>query len=113
MKRYLIVLLLLAAAASCKKNTDHLPVKEMSHILMDIHLAESYSTTRTDSNYKGGAKNMDSLASYYKDIFAHYNITAEEFNKSLDWYKAHPDQMDSIYTAMMPAVINMQKDGKQ
>jgi hypothetical protein len=75
----------------------HLPQKEMQSLLLDINIAEAYSAMEKDSVYKGGGKNIDSLAIFYKDIFAHYNITQAQFDQSLTWYKSNPDELDSIY----------------
>ena len=53
-------------------------------------------------------KNTDSLAGFYITIFKHYNITAEEFAASLEWYKAHPEELDSMYNKMLPVATRMQ-----
>ncbi len=101
----LTALAMSACVSSCnnKGDSDHLPPKEMQKILLDISVAESYSAVVKDSLHKQqGAKNMDSLAVYYKDILAHYHITEEEFAESLDWYKSNPGDLDSMYTALIP-----------
>jgi hypothetical protein len=72
----------------------------MEKILMDVHLAESYSTLFTDSIHTG--KNKDTLAVLYKDLFQHYRITQDDFEKALEWYRLHPEEMDSLYTHIMP-----------
>ncbi len=72
--------------------------------MLDISLAESYSINVKDSLHKGGTKNWDSLGVFYKDIFAHHKITAEEFSQSLEWYKDHPDEMDTLFNKMIPVV---------
>ena len=53
-------------------------------------------------------KNTDSLAGFYITIFKHYNITPEEFATSLEWYKAHPEELDSMYNKMLPVATRMQ-----
>ena len=55
-----------------------------------------------------GAKNLDSLSAYYKDIFAHYHVTQAQFTESMDWYKNHPDDLDTMYNEMIPMVTGMQ-----
>ncbi len=80
----------------------------MQKILLDVNLAESFSITVKDTLHRGGTKNLDSLAVYYKDIFAHHHITAEEFTSSLAWYKDHPDELDTLYNNIIPVVGKMQ-----
>ena len=92
---------------SCKMNDNkQAPVsrEKMQEILTDINIAEVYSTMVLDSTHKGGTKNEDSLAAYYHYIFEHHHITKEEFEKGMIWYKAHPDEMDSVINGMMPVV---------
>ncbi len=79
----------------------------MEQILLDINLAEAYSTMVRDSLHKLGNKNPDSLAKYYKDIFNHHNVTREQFEKSLYWYKAHPDDLDTLVNNILPVVTKM------
>ena len=82
----------------------------MEQIIFDISIAETYSTQAKDNTHIGGLKDMDSLGRFYKDVFAHHNITAEEFGESLKWYKAHPDQLDSIYTHISARADKMLSD---
>ena len=87
--------------AACKNDQgSHLPQKKMQEVLMDINLAEAYSSSCIDNNHSGGIKNKDSLLLYYKEIFAHHHITQEQFKNSLAWYKNHTDELDTICTAI-------------
>ena len=111
MKLLTIVLTASLLFMSCKntRSGDHLPPQLMKKVLIDIQLAETYSTMVKDSLHKSiGMKNLDSLSVYYKDIFAHYKITETQFTTSLDWYKNHPDEMDTLYNGMLPIVTGMQ-----
>ncbi len=110
MKIYLKLLLLftvvLFLVAGCKeKGGGHLPRKVMKEVLLDISLAEGYSIMVKDSLHPAGSKNYDSLAVFYKDIFAHHNITQQQFEESLDWYKENTSELDSVY-AIMQTVIS-------
>jgi hypothetical protein len=101
-----IILLLLLIASGCKeKGGSHLPRKVMKEVLLDISLAEGYSIMVKDSLHPAGSKNYDSLAVFYKDIFAHHNITQQQFEESLDWYKENTSELDSVY-AIMQTVIS-------
>lgn len=112
--RYLltVVLILIIGTSACndirKNREDKLPPEVMKKILTDIHIAESYSTMRADSTYKNGTKNVDSLAVYYRDILAHYNLTPEQFQENLEWYKEQATDLDSVYDKMIPVISAMQ-----
>jgi hypothetical protein len=112
-RNLLIFLTASVVILSCKNNSgfsgDHLSPKVMQKVLLDINLAESYSLNVKDSLHKrGNTKNMDSLAVYYKDIFAHYHITKDQFSQSLSWYKSHPDELDTVYNDMIPVITRWQ-----
>ena len=97
--------------ASCKRTVstgEHLPPKVMQRILLDINTAEAYCISVKDSLHRGGTKNMDSLSAYYKTIFTHYKITEAQFNESMNWYKSHPDEIDSLYNNIIPIATNWQ-----
>ena len=88
---------------SCDKGetTEHLPKQKMEQILLDINLAEAYSTMVNDSLHTKDTKNGDSLAAYYKVIFDHHKVSQATFNTSLAWYKNHPDDMDSVFNNIL------------
>lgn len=106
----LLSVVLPGLVVSCKHKTDdeHLPPAIMRKVLLDVNLAESYSIVAKDSLHKGGTKNLDSLSAWYKDIFAHYKITESEFTQSLNWYKNHPEEIDSLYGTILPIVNRLQ-----
>ena len=87
---------------------EHLSPKLMQKVMMDVNLAETYSTHVQDGVHRGSMKNTDSLSAYYKTIFSHYKITEEEFYSSMEWYKSHPEELDSIYAKMLTLVTAMQ-----
>jgi hypothetical protein len=94
---------------SCKeKEAGHLPPELMQKVLLDVNIAEAYSTFVKDSTYKGGMKNLDSLAAYYKRIFDHHHITQQQFNTSLDYYKQNIDEFDTVYNRLLPIIAQMQ-----
>jgi len=109
----LIIIILLFVASGCKeKGGSHLPRKVMKEVLLDISLAEGYSIMVKDSLHPAGSKNYDSLAVFYKDIFAHHNITQQQFEESLDWYKENTSELDSVY-ALMQTVISVWQSNSQ
>ena len=112
MRKLLIIFSAALLLFACKGKGDfkngRLSPKVMQDVLLDINLAEAYSTLKKDSSHLPGTKNMDSLGVYYKDIFAHHKITQEQFMQSLNWYKDHPDDMDSLYNNMIPRITKWQ-----
>jgi hypothetical protein len=112
MKYYILLLLFpfLLLACKSKKQGDHISPAVMSKVLVDIHIAEAYSTMVKDSLHKGNSKNMDSLAYYYKNIFAHYRITQDQFDKTIEWYRQNPEEFDSAYANVIPALTKMQEN---
>ena len=89
-------------------SNDHLPPAVMQKVLLDISLAEAYSVNIKDSVHRGNIKNTDSLSLFYKAIFAHHKITPEQLTTSLEWYKAHPEELDSVYSKMVPVATRWQ-----
>ncbi len=100
---------------SCKKKEgEHLPPKKMEAVLYDITLAETFSTMSPDNSHTGGAKNTDSLAAYYRQIFARHHITQQQFTESMTWYKNHQEDLDSLYTNISAkADIVVQEENKR
>ena len=111
--KILLPVFMLLLVLSCKKNGGdggyHLPPKVMQQVLMDVNLAESYSTIVKDSVHRKGAKNFDSLSVYYKAILDHYKITEEQFSESYNWYRDHPEKLDTAYAGILPIIIREQK----
>ena len=92
-----------------EKEASHLPPAKMQQVLYDIHLAEAYSTMAVkDSTRRRGERNMDSLALYYATIFQHHKLNPAQFQESLQWYKQHPEELDSIYSKMIPDMLKLE-----
>jgi hypothetical protein len=97
------MMLLVACNSESGKTADpdangRIPQKTLENILYDMQLADVYSlSVRADSTQNFGQKNQDSLARYYNEIFAHYGVKYEQFSKTIEWYKEHPAQFDTVY----------------
>ena len=87
---------------------DLIAKNTLEKVLLDINIAETYSAMVKDTLRRPGSKNPDSLSAYYKEIFGHYKITPEQFTKSLDWYKTHPDELDTMYNNIIPVAARWQ-----
>ena len=67
-------------------------------LLKDIHLAEAkFELHKTKG--MGIAKNE--LAHNYSSIYKKYEITIDDFDKTLDYYAQHPEQLEKIYTRVL------------
>lgn len=82
--------------------------KKMEQILLDLHMAEVYSSLTHDSVQLVSVKNMDSLAAYHTDILAHHNISQQEFGDVVQWYREHAPQLDSLYARILPRLSEME-----
>ena len=75
---------------------------QMAPILADLHIADAYSGVLKDSLRQTRAKDYDSLALWMAQIFVRHGVTMQEFNKSMDWYRDHPLELDSLYASVIP-----------
>lgn len=96
------VWLLVWLLAACQQQKEHLPADRMERLLLDLQLAEVYGTMAgTDSLHNNGLRNVDSLALFYQEVLDHHQVTFEQFKQSLDWYREHPDKLDTVYVRTM------------
>ena len=110
MKKLLCVASFLFIATACNQvdKSDVLPPEKMEGVLLDMQIAEVYSTIVDDSEHYVTNNNMDSLARYYNDIYRHHNVTPEVFAKSIAWYKRNPDKLDSVYNNIIPKLTKLE-----
>jgi hypothetical protein len=103
MKKIFFSIVVLSMVFSCNRNKPKIEATKMQAVLTDVHYAEAYSMiTQKDSSLRGNKKNIDSLASFYALIFKHHHISSKDYFQSLEWYKAHPNELDSVYLKMIP-----------
>lgn len=107
MKPLFLIASFVMLLVSCKKPTEHMPPKEMVPILAELHLADAYSTMLHDSTGKNALKNYDSLAVWTAEIFARHHVTMKTFNKSMDWYRDRPQELDSLFAQVLPVLEKM------
>lgn len=101
----------MALLGACDTQTrPDIPKDEMQKILIDLHYAEAWSIiqNRDSIRHNTNIRNPDSLAKYYKTILNHYGLSADELIKNLEWYKLHPDELDSIYIYMIPKTSSLE-----
>ena len=110
MRPAIIFLLCITLLGACSKETaDVIPEDKMELLLTDIHLAEAWSNEQAkDSSGRVLPRNDDSMAAMYRTIYAHHGVTDSLYRKSMDWYRARPVELDSIYTRMVRRLSAME-----
>ena len=83
--------------------------EKMAPILADLHIADAYSGMLRDSLHRSREKNYDSLALWTTQIFARHGTTTQEFNKSMEWYRDHPTELDTLYAHVIPILERNRK----
>jgi hypothetical protein len=99
--RFLSLALLCFASCKAPKEKPPVPFQEMKALMLDIHLAETYSQGLGDTTGNKFDKNYDSLPVFYASVLKHHNLSFEEFNEALEWYRERPMQMDSLYAGIL------------
>ena len=77
---------------------DILSENSFISLLKDIHLAEAkFELHKT----KGMENAKNELAHNYRAIYETHEITTNDFDKTLDYYAQHPEQLEKIYTRVI------------
>ena len=101
--------MLLLGLAACSKEAPHLPPERMAPILADLQVADAYSSLVRDSTHSNTEKNYDSLAVWTAGIFTRHGVTMEEFNASMNWYRDHPVELDTLFANVIPLLEKQRK----
>jgi len=104
----LLLLFICCGAYSCKEKAKHLSPARMTEILMDMHLAEAYAQQLPRDSMQVSLKNEDSLLVFNARILNHYQLSETDFKNSIEWYKAHPELLDSIYQNILTEIAILQ-----
>ena len=95
--------LLFVLLSSCSiKPSGVLSQRQMVDVLFDIHKADA--TISVTSPYRTAADNRE----YYNRVFAKWNVTKENFDRSLEWYATRPDDLLDIYDSVRVRADNLQ-----
>ncbi|MES2479320.1 MAG: DUF4296 domain-containing protein [Bacteroidota bacterium] len=102
---------LITSLIACKSNNTEAPInkEKMKLILLDVHFAESYSSMLKNDTLqkKSSNKNIDSLAVFYGQILEKHGISYELFDSAMNWYSHHPEELDSVYTYLLPVMDSL------
>lgn len=109
LRYFTIIFCAIALFSSCEVEdtipATNIQAKTFENILYDMQMADVYSqSVRKDTTENYGQKNQDSLSRYYNEIFKHYNVTYDQFNTTMQWYKEHPMNLDTIYNNVLTRV---------
>jgi len=95
MKRLLLLLCIpffLNACALSTRPNDVLAPDEMKAVLKDIHLADAYLSTLSDT-----LQIRVLSGKLYKNVFTKHHTSLNEFNASLAFYAGKTTVLDSMY----------------
>jgi len=82
--------------------------KEMTGVMIDIHLQEAILRSGKKPVIKTDMRKY--ARSEYLKVFANHGITPAEFNKSLDYYLMHVEDLDEIYTDVISRLEEMEAE---
>jgi hypothetical protein len=109
--RQIIAFFLLLVIASCSDNKplpsipgDVLNPDSMSIILRDLHLMDSgvnghFFQSNNITSDKSKLRNL---------VFEKHRVKAEYFFKSMDYYTANPERLDTVYQKVIVELSKMQ-----
>ena len=99
----IISFILCVTFLSCGSPQKNIPNEILSEnilidLLKDIHLAEAkFELHKT----KGMENTKNELAHNYSSIYKKYEITVDDFDKTLDYYAQNPEKLEKIYTRVL------------
>lgn len=86
----LLLFLPLLAACDGERDPQVLSPNQMEEVLYDFHLAQAMGKTTTDS--------MDYRSNLYTQAaLAKHQLSTEDFDRSMEWYTRHADELFEIY----------------
>lgn len=124
--RYLFLLLLLTISScgsdepqALKKPDDLIPEEAMVQVLADVHMLEAAITIRNPGprnpiNMNGDPsvvpviENTGKHPLAYYDIFKKYNLTRDQYEKTMAWYTANPVELNAIYDKVLVELTKRQ-----
>ncbi|MFA6262406.1 MAG: DUF4296 domain-containing protein [Bacteroidia bacterium] len=83
---------------------DLLSRKQMSSILVDLHLSEAMVNATNEVNDSFIQLSVNRNAAIYKK----HGVQEENFRTSFEYYKLQPMEIDSIYTDIIQQLIDIQ-----
>lgn len=85
-----VLVLLLASACESDKPEGVIDQSTMENLLYDYHVAQALGRNHRDST-------QYYTSVYQTAVFKKYNVTAAQFDESLEWYTRHSEELFDIY----------------
>lgn len=104
-----LVLLITACGEADKVPKDVLSKEKMRDVLLDMNMADAYSTMTDDDQSNvivSDSMRKERAKVYYRQILDLHKLTPKEFNHSYAYYEAHPNKFKEVYDMMFTAVSN-------
>ena len=103
----ILLLVLSICWLSCHEKA-YLPIGTMSKILLKMHLAEGYAQVLPKELNSTVYKNEDSLLKYDAMILKEFKLSKQDFQYNLNYYKQHPELLDSVYLIILSDIAILQ-----
>jgi hypothetical protein len=112
MKFYLVfILFIVCCLFSCKTEEPPVATDNMSNLLADLHMAESFGQLIPKD--KGGymTKDQDTVNLIRSHILKKYGMDTLSFKQALAWYKERPKEFDAVYEKVLET-LSIRKESK-
>lgn len=107
-KFFLFLILALLAISSCGRRPKNvLTPAQMQDILVHTHMLDGVFASGNFRYYT-----QEEKAQYYNSILAERNITQAQYDSSLVWYTANPEQFEKIYNQVTDQLAKKEKEIK-
>ncbi len=102
-----LFVVLLSCSDKSKKDTpaDLLPKEAMAIVMADLSLAESVINMNMAA--KAAEQNTDTTRRF--NVYKEHNISRSQYESSLRYYSAHPDEFKQVYELVVKKLEQMKK----
>lgn len=101
--RYLLFIVLANMVVGCDtRPSSVLSPEKMADVLFDIHRTDAVLSVMAD--HCTNAEKQE----YYNSVFGKWDVTKQEFDRSLEWYAGHPDKIVLIYDTLRQRTDELQ-----
>lgn len=111
MSRFPILLLIFLVLSGCdeQRPSDILTEPKMRNVLYDLLRADELGAQYLQRDSSWAA--MEKRAPLYQQVFQTHQVTKEQFQKTLVYYEAHPDEMKKMIETLSADVEALQRKG--
>lgn len=79
---------------------DLLQPKKMTAVLWDVMQADEWMNLKYNSGTSSSLSRFDSSVVLYNQIFAIHHTTSDQFKKSIRFYQAHPNLLQTVFDSL-------------